>query len=86
MVKDIEIYEKVNIRRATRVIEECKGKDYRERLRVDGLITYIGKKVTGRFVGCLQDTDGGGLNFEGIEEGSLFTRYVSSARGPTMKL
>jgi ribonucleases P/MRP protein subunit RPP40 len=38
LVKDIEIYEKVQ-RRATRVIEECKGKDYRERLRVDGLIT-----------------------------------------------
>jgi hypothetical protein len=33
LVKDIEIYEKVQ-RRATRVIEECKGKDYRERLRV----------------------------------------------------
>ena len=33
LVKDIEIYGKVQ-RRATRVIEECKGKDYRERLRV----------------------------------------------------
>jgi hypothetical protein len=38
ILSGIEIYEKVQ-RRATRVIEECKGKDYRERLRVDGLIT-----------------------------------------------
>ena len=37
---------------------------------------YIGKKVTGRFVGCLQDTDGGGLNFEGIEERSKFIHKV----------
>ena len=42
--KDIDILEKVQ-RRATRMIEECKGRTYEERLEITGLTTLEARRT-----------------------------------------
>ena len=46
LVKDIAVLEKVQ-RRATRMITECKGKTYEERLKLVGLTTLENRRMKG---------------------------------------
>ena len=52
-MKDIEKLEKVQ-RRATRMMEECRGKSYNDRIQILGLTT-LETRSQGRFVGGFQD-------------------------------
>ena len=81
MVKDIELLEKVQ-RRATRMIEECAGKTYKERLKIVGLTTLECRRMRADLIEVYKILKG----FEGIEEKLLFTRHISNTRGHTMKL
>ena len=81
LVKDIELLEKVQ-RRATRMIEECAGKTYKERLKIVGLTTLECRRMRADLIEVYKILKG----FEGIEEKLLFTRHISNTRGHTMKL
>ena len=47
--KDIDVLERVQ-RRATRMVEECKGKGYEERLRIMNLTTLETRRVRGDLI------------------------------------
>ena len=47
--KDIDVLERVQ-RRATRMVEECKGKGYEERLRIMKLTTLETRRVRGDLI------------------------------------
>ena len=70
MVKDIEILEKVQ-KRATRMIEECAGKTYEERLQIVGLTTLECRRLRADLIEVFKILKG----FEGIEE-KLFLRDI----------
>ena len=56
LVKYIEKLEKVQ-RRATQMMEECRGKSYKERIQMLGLTT-LETRSQDRYVECLQDNEG----------------------------
>jgi ribonuclease P/MRP protein subunit RPP40 len=81
LLKDINILEKVQ-RRATRMIVECKGKEYEERLEIVGLTTLERRRTRADLIEVFKILGGN----EGIEESTFFRRYKANTRGHTMKL
>ena len=81
MVKDIDILEKVQ-RRATRMIRECTGKTYDERLTMVGLTTLECRRVRADLLEVFKILKG----YEGVEEKLFFSRLISNTRGHSMKL
>ena len=78
---DIMLLEQVQ-RRATRMIEECKGKSYEERLEILGLITLENRRMRAALREVFRIFKG----FEGIDEIIFFKRHISNTRGHSMKL
>ena len=76
MVKDIELLEEVQ-KRATRMIEECAGKTYEERLEIVGLTTLECRRLRADLIEVFKILKG----FEGIEEELFFQRHLSNTRG-----
>ena len=81
LIKDIAILEKVQ-RRATRMIEECKGKTYAERLELVGLTTLETRRLRADLIEVFKIIKG----YEGLEENAFFKRQESVTRGHTFKL
>jgi hypothetical protein len=81
LVKDTEVLEKVQ-RRATRMIRECTGKTYDERLTMVGLTTLECRRVRADLLEVFKILKG----YEGVEEQLFFSRHISNTRGHTMKL
>jgi hypothetical protein len=79
--KDIDILEKVQ-RRATRIIEECKGRTYEERLDITGLATLEARRSRADMLEVFKVLN----NFEGVEEGIFFIRASGDTRGHNLKL
>ena len=71
-MKDIMLLEQVQ-RRATRMIEECKGKSYEERLGILGLITLENRRMRADLIEVFKILKG----FEGIVEKIFFKRHIS---------
>ena len=64
-MKDIMLLEQVQ-RRATRMIEECKGKSYEERLEILGIITLENRRMRADLIevfNILKDLKGLTRNF-----------------------
>jgi ribonuclease P/MRP protein subunit RPP40 len=76
--KDIDVLERVQ-RRATRMIDECKGMDYEERLRITGLTTLETRRLRADLVEVYKILNG----IDKVDESKFFERYAvgASARG-----
>ena len=81
MSKDIEGLEKVQ-RRATKMISECKGKEYEIRLRVLGLTTLEKRRTRADLLEVYKILHG----LEDINEEVFFKRHITNTRGHSMKL
>jgi hypothetical protein len=81
LTKDIDILEKVQ-RRATRMIEECKGRTYEERLDITGLTTLEARRSRADMLEVFKILN----RFEGVDEGLFFTRASGDTRGHNLKL
>jgi hypothetical protein len=81
LVKDMELLEKVQ-RRATKMIEECIGKSYMERLEIVGLTTLESRRCRADLIEVYKILKG----FEDIDENIFFKRHVSNTRGHSLKL
>ena len=81
MVKDITVLEKVQ-RRATRMITECKGKTYAERLDMVGLTTLESRRLRADLLEVFKILKW----FEGLDEKAFFKRQESVTRGHSLKL
>jgi hypothetical protein len=81
LVKDIEVLERVQ-RRATRMINECKGRTYEERLRITGLTNLETRRTRADMIEVWKIMTGK----EGIDERDFFTRHQGITRGHTKKL
>jgi hypothetical protein len=81
LVKDICILEKVQ-KRATRMIEECIGKSYTERLQFLGLTTLETRRTRADMLEVYKILNG----FEGIRENSFFKVHCTNTRGHSKKL
>jgi ribonuclease P/MRP protein subunit RPP40 len=83
--KDIEALEKVQ-RRATRMITECKGKDYEERLAITGLTTLETRRLRADLAQVYRILN----KIDNIDESVYFernaTRGASTTRGNAFKL
>ena len=79
--KDIGILERVQ-RRATRMIDECIGKTYQERLNMTNLTTLEERRTRADMLEVYKILNG----FEGIEADKLFTRLESNTRGHSQRL
>jgi len=64
------------------MIEECRGKDYEERIRILGLMKLETRRNRADLLEVFKILNG----FEGIREEMFFKRYISSTRGHAMKL
>jgi hypothetical protein len=78
-VKDIEKLEKVQ-RRATRMMEECRGKSYNDRIQILRLTTLETRRVRADMLEVFKILKG----YEGVN-GECFFR-MQSTRGHSMKL
>jgi len=67
LVKDIELLEKL-LKRAMRMIEECAGKTYKERLEIIGLTTSECRRLIADLIEVLNILKG----FEGDDEELFF--------------
>ena len=81
LVKDIEKLEKVQ-RRATKMIEECRGKSYKERIRMLGLTTLETRRVRADMLEVFKILKG----YEGINGDCFFKVQCAKTRGHSMKL
>jgi hypothetical protein len=81
LIKDIAILEKVQ-RRATRMIEECKGKAYTERLEMVGLTTLETRRLRADLIEVFKIIKG----YEDLDERIFFKRQDSVTRGHSLKL
>jgi ribonuclease P/MRP protein subunit RPP40 len=81
LAKDIEILERVQ-RRATRMIEECKGRSYEERLSITGLTNLETRRTRADMLEVFKILTGK----DGLEEGTFFTRRKGVTRGHSLKL
>jgi hypothetical protein len=81
LVKDIDILEKVQ-RRATKMIMECRGKTYNERLILLGITTLEKRRIRADMLEVFKIMKG----FEGIRGDSFFEIRCSKTRGHSMKL
>jgi hypothetical protein len=80
--KDIDVLEKVQ-RRATRMMEEGKGKPYEERLKLAGLTTLELRRVRADMLEVYKIMRG----HEGLEESKFFNRQQNKiTRGHSMTL
>ena len=79
--KDIDKLEKVQ-RRATRMITECKGKGYEERLKSVGLTTLETRRERADMLEVFKIMKG----LEGLREGDFFKRDTNRGRGHSLKL
>ena len=57
MVKNIELLEKLR-RRATRMLEECVVKSYKERLEIVGLTTLESRRTKTHLIESVQNSKG----------------------------
>ena len=80
-IKDINILEKVQ-RRATKMIVECRGKTYDERLELLGLTTLETRRFRADMLEVFKILKG----FEGIREDSFFRVLCTKTRGHSLKL
>src|SRR5258706_15750989 len=69
-------------RRATRMIQECKGKTYAERLEIVGLTTLETRRLRADLLEVFKILNG----YEGLDESTFFKRHESVTRGHMMKL
>ena len=76
LVKDIAVLEKVQ-RRATRMIIECKGKTYEERLKLVGLTTLENRRLRADLIEVFKILKG----HEGLDEMAFFKRQTSLQLG-----
>ena len=81
LVKDIEKLEKVQ-RRATKMIEECRGKSYEERIQILGLTTLETRRVRADMLEVFKILKG----YEGINGDCFFKIQLTKTRGHEMKL
>ena len=81
LIKDICILEKVQ-KRATRIIEECRGKSCKERLKFLGLTTLETRRIRADMLEVYKILNG----FEGLREDSFFEVYCMKTRGHSRKL
>ena len=81
LVKDIERLEKVQ-RRATKMISECKGMEYYERLKRLKLTTLETRRLRADLIEVYKIMNG----LEGIEEETFFERRQGITRGHTGKI
>lgn len=81
LVKDIDILEKVQ-RRATKMITECRGKTYNERLILLGITTLERRRIRADMLEVFKILKG----LEGIRGDSFFKIRCSKTRGHSMKL
>ena len=81
-MKDIAVLEKVQ-RRATRMIIECKGKTYEERLKLVGLTTLENRRLRSDLIEVFRIILKG---YEGLDEKAFFKRQQGVTRGHTLKL
>jgi len=81
LAKDVDILERVQ-RRATRMIEECKGRPYEERLGITGLTNLETRRTRADMLEVFKILSGR----EGLEEGTFFTRRKGVTRGHSLKL
>ena len=85
LIKDIERLEKVQ-RRATRMIEECKGISYEERLQATGLTSLETRRSRADMLEVFKILKG----FEGVDERVFFNRFTErisvNTRGHCLKL
>ena len=79
--KDIDRIERVQ-RRATRMMEECKGKEYETRLQMTGLTTLEKRAQRADMLEVYKILN----KFEGLREGDFFIRDTRRGRGNSMKL
>ena len=79
--KDIEILERVQ-KRATRMITECKGKEYEKRLECVNLTTLETRRERADMVEVYKIMNG----MEGLKETDFFSRDTSGRRGHSFKL
>ena len=80
-MKDIEKLEKVQ-RRATKMIEKCRGKSYEERIQMLGLTTLETRRVRADVLEVFKILKG----YEGINGDCFFKIQVTKTRGHSMKL
>lgn len=81
LVKDKKVLEKVQ-RRATRMVKECKGMNYKERLNFLGLTTLETRRERADMLEVYKILHG----LEGVQEKDFFTRDLSNRRGHSFKL
>ena len=81
LVKDIEKLEKVQ-RRATRMMEECRGKSYNDRLQILGLTTLETRRVRADMLEVFKILKG----YEGVNGDCFFKIQSTNTRGHSMKL
>ena len=79
--KDIDKLERVQ-KRATRMIEECKGKGYEERLKIVGLTTLETRRERADMLEVFKIMKG----LEGLKERDFFVRDTNRGRGHSLKL
>ena len=81
LAKDINILERVQ-RRATKMIEGCRGKSYEERLKFTGLITLEQRRTRADMKEVSKILKG----FEGLEANRFFTMQNMNLRGHALRL
>ena len=64
------------------MVEECRGKEYEERLKIMGLVSLETRRVRADLLEVYKILSG----LEGIDETKLFRRHISATRGHSMKL
>jgi hypothetical protein len=69
-------------RRATKMIDECRGKSYNDRLRILGLTTLETRRVRADMLEVFKILNG----FEGVSSDSFFQVKCTRTRGHSMKL
>ena len=79
--KDIDRIERVQ-RRATRMLQECRGKDYKTRLHMTGLTTLEIRAQRADMLEVYKILN----KFEGLKEGDFFIRDTRGGRGNSLKL
>ena len=79
--KDIDALERVQ-KRATRMITECRGKDYEKRLKCVNLTTLEMRRERADMLEVYKIMNG----MEGLVEKDFFTRDLSGRRGHSFKL
>lgn len=75
-MKDIEKLEKVQ-RRATKMIEECRGKSYKERIKMLGLTTLETRRVKADMLEVFKILKG----YQGIKGDCFFRIQCTMTRG-----